>query len=86
MSFDAFVTSLRAGQPTRFPADANSLEFARKLDSQDKLAHLREEFIIPTKASLKKTALDGTFPGMLAAGNQGETSFANFHCLIRNQQ
>lgn len=58
-----FVDRLRGGEPAKFPADANTLSFAQTLDSQDKLSHLRDEFIIPTKASLKKTALNGRMPG-----------------------
>jgi kynureninase len=58
-----FVDRLRGGAPAKFPHDANSLAFAQKLDSQDALRHLRDEFVLPTKASLKKKALDGTIPG-----------------------
>jgi kynureninase len=64
MDLSSFVERLRGGQPAGFPEDANSLAFAQKLDSQDSLSHLRDEFIIPTKASLKKKALDGSIPGM----------------------
>lgn len=62
MDLQAYAESLRGGAAAKFPGDANSLEFARKMDSQDKLAHLRDEFILPTKTSIKKTALDGTLP------------------------
>lgn len=64
MDLPAFVERLRSGAPPKFPADADSLQFAQKLDSQDSLRHLRDEFILPTKGSLKKRALDGTIPGM----------------------
>lgn len=64
MDLSAFVERLRSGAPPKFPADADSLQFAQKLDSQDTLRHLRDEFILPTKGSLKKRALDGTIPGM----------------------
>jgi hypothetical protein len=64
MDLPAFVERLRSGAPPKFPADADSLQFAQKLDSQDALRHLRDEFILPTKGSLKKRALDGTIPGM----------------------
>lgn len=63
MDLPAYVERLRSGAPPKFPADANSLQFAQKLDSQDSLRHLRDEFILPTKASLKKKALDGSIPG-----------------------
>lgn len=58
-----FVERLRRGSSPKFPSDANSLEFAQKLDSQDSIRHLRDEFIIPTKRSLRKKALDGSIPG-----------------------
>lgn len=43
---------------------ANSLSFARQLDSRDTLKELRNEFIIPTQDSLAKTklGLDGVVP------------------------
>lgn len=63
MSLQSYVEKLRAGEAAQFPADANSQAFAQSLDAEDKLAHLRDEFILPTKSSLKKKALDGTIPG-----------------------
>lgn len=62
MELSAYAERLRGGAAAKFPADANSLEFAQKLDSQDELSHLRYEFILPTKTSIKKTALDGNLP------------------------
>lgn len=64
MDLTVFVERLRSGAPPKFPADADSLQFAQRLDSQDSLRHLRGEFILPTKGSLKKKALDGSIPGM----------------------
>jgi kynureninase len=63
MEFASKVKVLRDGRTPEFPAEANSLEYARSLDKQDRLSHLREQFIIPTKGSLRKKALDGTIPG-----------------------
>lgn len=63
MDLSTYVDRLRSGSAVKFAPDANSLAFAQKLDSQDKLSHLRDEFVLPTKASLKKKALDGTIPG-----------------------
>ncbi|OTA05572.1 hypothetical protein A9Z42_0062410 [Trichoderma parareesei] len=71
MSLKAFVERLRSGAPPEFPQDANSLQFAQSLDSQDSIRHLRDEFILPTKASLKKRALDGTIPGQVNSGTNG---------------
>lgn len=64
MELSSFVDRLRNGKPAGFPSDANNLSFAQNLDSQDSLSHLRDEFILPTRASLRKKALDGTIPGM----------------------
>jgi kynureninase len=63
MELSSIVNCLRKGLAPEFPPDANTIGFAQKLDSQDSLRYLREEFIIPTKASLKKKALDGRIPG-----------------------
>ncbi|KAF3062073.1 Kynureninase 1 [Daldinia childiae] len=62
MSFSSYVEQLRSEGQAKFPSNANTAEFARELDSQDPIRHLRDEFILPTKASLKKKALDGTLP------------------------
>ncbi|OAA69139.1 kynureninase [Cordyceps fumosorosea ARSEF 2679] len=62
MDLPTYVERLRGGGPAKFPADANSLDFARQLDGQDALRHLRYDFILPTKTSIKKKALDGTLP------------------------
>ena len=64
MDLPAFVDRLRSGEAPKFPSDANSLAFAQKLDSQDSIRHLRDEFVIPTKASLRKKSLDGRIPGL----------------------
>nr|WOD45983.1 Kynureninase (L-kynurenine hydrolase) [Trichoderma atroviride] len=77
MDLSAFVERLRSGAPPKFPADADSLQFAQKLDSQDSLRHLRDEFILPTKGSLKKRALDGTIPGELNNGTNGVNGTAS---------
>jgi hypothetical protein len=79
MSLKAFVERLRSGAPPEFPQDANSLQFAQSLDSQDSIRHLRDEFILPTKASLKKRALDGTIPGK--QGKQASYTHTHTHTL-----
>ncbi|KAF4124828.1 kynureninase [Geosmithia morbida] len=73
MDLSEFVDRLRSGKAPDFPANANSLEFAQKLDSQDSLSHLRNEFTIPTKASLKKTSLNGSLPGSTAGFSADES-------------
>ncbi|PNY26906.1 Kynureninase [Tolypocladium capitatum] len=69
MDLSACVDRLRSGAAHEFPADASSVAFARHMDSQDKLRHLRDEFVLPSKASLKKRALDGTMPEQAAVVN-----------------
>ena len=64
MELPTLVERLRSGKALEFPSDANTLAFAQNLDSQDTLRHLRDEFIIPTKDSFKKKALDGSIPGI----------------------
>lgn len=61
--YQSFIKTLRNGQKPEFPPDAKSIEYARQLDVQDKLSSLRENFNIPTRASLRKRGLDGSIPG-----------------------
>ncbi|KAM0549469.1 hypothetical protein ACHAPJ_009455 [Fusarium lateritium] len=85
MELSAFVDRLRSGASPKFPHDANSLEFARHLDSQDKLSHLRDEFVLPTKKSLKKQALDGSIPnGAAHNGTNGTNGHSNGHSNGQN--
>jgi kynureninase len=60
MDVSAAVDVLRQGQSPAFPAEAKKQGFAEKLDEQDQLRHLRKQFNIPTKSSLRKKALDCT--------------------------
>ncbi|KAH8886050.1 kynureninase [Thozetella sp. PMI_491] len=53
------TAELRAGRQAKFPAHANTRDYAQGLDFQDHLASLRNNFIIPTKGSLNKTAVSG---------------------------
>lgn len=63
MEFQQIVDRIRAGQDPKFPANANSREYAETLNGQDPIKHLRDEFILPTRGSLKKKALTGVLPG-----------------------
>lgn len=47
-----------------FPPEANSEEYAQALDAKSPLKHLRHDFIIPTKKSLKTKTVTrhGKFP------------------------
>jgi kynureninase len=64
MSSSSYLEQIRSAGRAKFPSNANSVEFARDLDSQDSLRHLRDEFTLPTRGSLKKKNLNGTLPGM----------------------
>ncbi|KAI8317389.1 Kynureninase 1 [Colletotrichum sp. SAR11_240] len=75
MEFAAFAEQIRSGHPAKFPTNANTAEYAQQLDAQDKLRHLRDEFIIPTKGSLRKKELNGTFPNKQAVN--GHVNGAN---------
>jgi kynureninase len=54
----AAIESLRQGQKPQWPTNANTLEFARSMDnSSDFPKTLRSEFVVPTKAQLKRKTL-----------------------------
>jgi kynureninase len=57
MDVEAAVKTLRQGQTPAFPTEAKKFAFAEKLDAEDELRHLREQFNIPTKSSLRRKAL-----------------------------
>jgi kynureninase len=58
MDLQSISDRLRAGGDAKFPPTANTNEYAKSLDSQDKLGHLRDQFILPTKGSLRKKELE----------------------------
>lgn len=70
MSLDTFATALLEGKSPNFPPDANSLEFAKSLDAQDDLSHMREQFNIPTKGSLRRKTLKPTATGTAPCSRQ----------------
>lgn len=53
------LRDIQSGPPLAYQDDirAYKREYAEALDSQDPLRHFREEFIIPSKADLKRTTL-----------------------------
>lgn len=61
--YQSLIKAFRAGQKPDFPSNSKSVEYARQLDAQDTISSLRDDFIIPTKGSIKKKALDGKLPG-----------------------
>ncbi|KAK1711577.1 hypothetical protein CaCOL14_010302 [Colletotrichum acutatum] len=78
MDFNAFAEQIRSGSQAKFPANANTISFAQQLDAQDKLAYLRNDFILPTKGSLKKKSLTGTLPNnQLLNGNANGVNGTN---------
>jgi kynureninase len=46
----------RTEKPT-FPGEANTLEYAKSLDSKDHLRLFRQQFKIPSKPNIKATKL-----------------------------
>ncbi|KAK4236847.1 kynureninase 1 [Achaetomium macrosporum] len=65
--YQSFIKALRAGKKPEFSPDSKSIDYARKLDAQDKLRALRNNFNIPSRRSLRTRALDGSTPGTVAA-------------------
>ncbi|KAG7104210.1 Kynureninase 1 like protein [Verticillium longisporum] len=74
MEFSSYVEHLRSGDRAKFPANANTIEYAQQMDRQDELRHFRNEFILPTKGSLKKKAINGTLPNGEQLTVNGETN------------
>ncbi|KAJ4287035.1 Kynureninase (L-kynurenine hydrolase) [Collariella sp. IMI 366227] len=60
--YQSFIDTLRAGEKPKFGPKAQSIEYARQLDSHDQLKSFRDNFNIPTKGSLRKKALNGSIP------------------------
>lgn len=77
MDYHAAVKKVRAGAKAGFPSNADTIDFARSMDGQDPIRHLRDEFIMPTKASLKKTALNGQIPNAAKQGTQAADEKSN---------
>jgi len=59
MDFDTILERIQAGQDPKWPSNADTVDFAKALDAQDPLGHLRDEFVFPTTASLTAKALKG---------------------------
>ncbi|KAK5124997.1 Kynureninase 1 [Meristemomyces frigidus] len=77
---------LRAGSDPKFPENANTVEYAENLDANDSLCQLRDQFVLPTKASIRKKALDGRSPSSVehtktgtACSGELKTNGANGH-------
>ncbi|KAI0140525.1 kynureninase [Xylariaceae sp. FL1272] len=64
MGFNTIFQTIQKGGTVAFPDQGNTVGYARSLDAQDPLAHLRNEFIFPTKRSLRsvtpKDKVNGT--------------------------
>ncbi|KAK3681047.1 kynureninase 2 [Podospora appendiculata] len=74
MDFTTKLKTLRAGETPVFPSEATALQYAQTLDAQDQLSYLREQFILPTRRSIKKKALDGTIPGIYSTVHHGDVN------------
>ncbi|KAL5120833.1 Kynureninase (L-kynurenine hydrolase) [Pleosporales sp. CAS-2024a] len=58
MDTSAAISQLRQGQKPKWPANANSLAFAKSLDNSNNVPKtLRSEYIVPTTAQLKRKTL-----------------------------
>ncbi|KAI0125407.1 kynureninase 2 [Xylariales sp. AK1849] len=79
MNFTRLIDRLRAGKSPEFPPAANLFDYAAKLDSEDSLNHLRDQFILPTKTSLRKSSLDGTIPGTVVKNTSNGAADGNMH-------
>ncbi|KXX82983.1 Kynureninase 1 [Madurella mycetomatis] len=75
--YQSLINILRAGRKPQLPVDSRSIEYARQLDASDQLGPLRDNFNIPNRASLKKKALDGSFPGLVGKAANGDDSQTN---------
>jgi kynureninase len=69
-------SSQHPNQKHTFPSNANTLDYARSLDTSCPLRHLRNEYIIPSKANLKakhasdlNTPNDSSDPAIYFCGN-----------------
>ncbi|OHE99617.1 kynureninase 2 [Colletotrichum orchidophilum] len=77
MEFNAFAEQIRSGRQAKFPTNASTLSFAQQLDAQDKLAHLRDEFIIPTKAIITDPLLIAQKDNQILNGHVKEVNGTN---------
>lgn len=53
MEYQSLVEEIESGRDAAFPQEAQEQAFAQKLDAQDPLRHLRDNFVFPTKRSMK---------------------------------
>ncbi|KAH7136187.1 pyridoxal phosphate-dependent transferase [Dendryphion nanum] len=59
MDATSAINQLRQGQKPEWPANADTLEFASTLDNSSKIPKtFRSEFVVPTKAQLKRKTLN----------------------------
>ncbi|KAK4549369.1 Kynureninase 1 [Oleoguttula mirabilis] len=91
MELSPIAERLRAGDQPKFSGDANTLEYAESLDASDSLRHLRDQFILPTKASLKKKALNGNIPGVVkptktASNGEHKANGLNGHAPVASDE
>ena len=75
MDLDSAVNKLREGQKPTWPEISNSLDFAQSLDSSDQIQKtFRSEFVVPTKAQLKRKTLKDDADTAAPASNPDEES------------
>jgi kynureninase len=57
MDTHSLISALARGHTAKFPQEATSLEYAQSLDRSKDLINFRDQFRIPTRASLKRKAV-----------------------------
>jgi kynureninase len=77
MDVEAAIRQLREGRKPEWPANANTLEFAQSLDNSGGiLKTFRNDFIVPTKAQLKrKTLVDDAETAAPASSAEDESIY-----------
>lgn len=77
MNAKTAIEGLRAGQKPEWPSNANTLDFAQSLDNSEQIPKtFRSEFVVPTKAQLKrKTINDDAETSKAAAGPEDESIY-----------
>lgn len=75
MDVKSAVAGLRQGKKPEWPSNADTLDFAQSLDSNDEILRtFRSEFVVPTKAQLKRKTLKDDAQTAATASNAEEES------------
>lgn len=74
MDVQSTLKQLRNGQRVQWPSESMSIDFARALDRDQTLVSLEDDFVVPTKAQLKRKTLADDTKTAAAASDDAETS------------